>query len=158
MAAFVLQSSLMQRLTSILILSLSSLIVSGCFREPSKPSWSTASGAEQYERLMWQAIRGQDWREVEYHLAPAFAGVNAAGQRFDRSGWMEYRKANRITDFSLGEVTVQPNGPDMVLTYNLGLTFSSNATAPVGELSIMSVWQQVKGGWVLISQSETPVR
>lgn len=105
---------------------------------------------------MWQAIHGKDWREVEYHLAPAFTGVNAAGKRFDRAGWMEYWKANQIQDFYLGEVAVQPNGADMVVTYSLRLT--PPFTSPGGDLSIVSVWQQLKGGWVLISQSETPVR
>jgi ketosteroid isomerase-like protein len=126
--------------------------------EPKHPTWKNATGAEQYERLMWKAIRDKDWKEVEYHLAPAFVGVNAAGQALDRAGWLEYWKTSKIKEFSLGEISVQPGGPDMVVTYVLHLDgapaeHSNNA----GPLRVVSVWQQVKAGWTLTATSVTPV-
>lgn len=114
-----------------------------------KSTWKNATGAEQHERLLWQSIHDKQWNEVEHHLAPTFVGVVANGQRFDRAGWMDYWKAHVATDFSLGEFNVQPNGADMVVTYQMNFGGSG--------AQVLSVWQQLKSGWVLISQAITPV-
>jgi len=129
------------------------LLAAGCTigKEPKHPTWKNATGAEQYEQLMWKAIRDKDWKEVEYHLAATFVGVNAKGQSFDQAGWVEYWKSAPVSDFSLGEVTVQPNGNDMTVTYVLHLNGGAAG------LRVMSVWQQVKGGWILIATSHTPI-
>ena len=131
------------------------LVLTGCWGEPGKFDWKNAPGAEQYERLMWQAIREKEWQDVQGHLAPAFVGVAADGRNFDGSGWVAYWKSVQLSDFSLGELAVTPNGADMVVTYSLNLNGSA---VPPGPLRVVSVWQQVKRGWVLISQSETPVK
>ena len=66
---------------------------------------------------MWQAVRDKDWANFERRLSPTFIGVNADGQMFDRAGWLEHWKSAQVTEFSLGEVQVQPEGPDMKVTY-----------------------------------------
>lgn len=121
--------------------------------EPKHPTWKGATGAEQYERLMWKAIRDKDWKELEYHLAPAFVGVNANGQTFDRTGWVEYWKTAPVNDYSLGEVSVQPNGHDMTVTYVLHLSGGGSTG-----LRVVSVWQQVKSGWILTATTHTPIQ
>jgi len=140
---------------SILLLT---CILTGCWKEPKKSDWKNAPGAEQYERLLWQAIHEKNWNEVEHHLAATFVGVSASGQKFDRRGWVEYWKGLQITDFSMGELTVEPNGPDMVVTYDLHLTRATGAAIPDGGVRMVSVWQQVKNGWVLTAESATPIR
>jgi len=102
---------------------------------------------------MWQAIRDQKWSEVEHHLAPTFVGLASNGQKFDRTTWVEYWKEHQPGDVSLGELSVQPDGPDMVVTYELHL---SGASSP--GVQVVSVWQQLKRGWVLIAQTMTPIR
>lgn len=131
------------------------LVLLGCTigKESKHPTWKNATGAEQYERLMWQAIRDKDWKEVEYRLAPVFAGVNANGQLLDRSGWVDYWKAGPVKDFSLSEVVVQPNMSDMTVTYVLRLN-----GVPAAGLRVVSVWQQVKGGWILTATAHTPIQ
>ena len=133
-------------------------ILNGCFRGSSKPGWSTSSGAEEYERLMWQAIRDKDWMEVEHHLAPVFVGVNTNGQKFDHAGWVDYWKSLQVKDFSLGELTVEPEGADMVVIYDLQLSGASGSSIFAGKIRVVSIWQQLKAGWVLISQAQTPIR
>jgi uncharacterized protein DUF4440 len=134
-------------LVSVLLLS---FVLSGCWKEPKHPNWSNSAGAEQYERLMWQAIRDKDWVQVERHLAPMFVGVDVSGHKFDQVGWVEHWKSTPVREFNLGEVAVHPNGADMVITYELRLDNSK----PV---RVVSVWQQLKKGWVLTTQSATPV-
>jgi Domain of unknown function (DUF4440) len=123
----------------------------GCGGAPKHPNWKNATGAEQYERLMWQAFRDKDWKEAEYRITSTFVGVIANGQVLDRTGWIDHWKAMQVKEFSIGEVTVQPNGPDMTVTYSLHL-----AGVATTDLQVVSVWQQVKNGWKLISTSHTP--
>jgi hypothetical protein len=120
-----------------------------CAGEPKHPGWSGATGAEQYERLMWQAIRDHDWANFERHLAPIFVGVNSSGRLYDRDQWLAYWKSAPFKDFSLGEVTVQPQGPDMIITYILHSDRDG--------YRVVSVWQGVKKGWILTTTSMTPL-
>jgi hypothetical protein len=129
------------------------LIIVGCLKGPGGSKWAGAAGAEQFERLMWQSIHEQKWDEVENHLAPTFVGVSASGQKFDRAGWVQYWKGQQGVDFSLGEVSVQPDGADMVVSYEIHLSVPNSSG-----LQVLSVWQQLKHGWVLISQAMTPVK
>ncbi len=130
------------------------LFLTGCTigGEPKHPTWRGATGAEQYERLVWQSIHDKDWKEIEYRLAPTFIGVNAQGQALDRAAWIEYWKSFSLQEFSLGEVAVQPEGADMVLTYVLQVSGSQAQS-----FRVVSVWQQVKRGWILTANSTTPV-
>ena len=123
-------------------------------KEPRHSTWKNATGAEQYERLMWQSIRDKEWKEVEYHLASTFVGVNTKGQALDRAGWVAYWKASPVHDFSLGEVVVQPNGAAMTVTYVIRLDSSNSGMG----VRVISVWQQIKRGWTLVSTAMTPIQ
>jgi len=138
-----------------LLLALAS---SGCtiWKEPKSPSVKSSTGAEAYERLMWKAIQAKDWKELNAHLAPTFTGVAADGAGLDRAAWIERWKSRPVTEFSLGELTVQPNGSDMVVTYELHLQGGDNVSSSKG-LRVVSVWQELKKGWVLIAQTATPL-
>jgi hypothetical protein len=125
------------------------LVLLGCAGEPKHPSWSGATGAEQYEHLMWRAIRDHDWSNFEEHLAPIFVGVDSSGRLFDRDAWVAHWKSTPVKDFSLGEISVQPQGPDMIVTY----VFHSN----LGSWRVVSVWQEIKKGWILTTTSITPL-
>lgn len=128
-------------------------VLTGCLKTPGGSKWTSATGAEQYERLMWQAIHDKKWDEVEHHLAPTFVGVSSDGRKFDRAGWLEYWKGRPAVESSLGELSVQPNGADMVVSYELHLSGAGSADPG---MQVVSVWQQLKRGWVLISETITP--
>ena len=131
-------------------------LITGCAGEPKHPTWTNATGAEQHERLMWQAIQGKDWVNVQRSLSPTFVGVNAEGRMFDRAGWLELWKNAQVTEFSLGELQVQPEGPDMKVTYILHMP-ASGTGAPAGQ-RVVSVWQQLKTRWLLSATSITPIQ
>jgi ketosteroid isomerase-like protein len=139
-----------------ILVLLSCLAFSACFKAPGKGPWSTATGAEQFERLMWQSIRDQHWNEVENHLAAMFVGVDTHGKPYDRVAWVEHWKSMQVRQYSLGEMTVQPNGADMVVTYEAHLSGegSGQPLATTG-VRVLSVWQQLKKGWVMIEQTTT---
>ena len=130
-------------------------IVSGCAGPPKHPTWKNATGAEQYERLMWQAAHQKDWANFERQLAPAFIGIEPGGEAVDRDSWVQYWKGAAIGDYSIGEVAVQPAGPDLAISYVI--SFAGSAGASGHQMRVLSVWQQVKSRMVLTASSVTPV-
>ena len=135
------------------------IVAAGCGGGvPKHATWNNATGAEHYERLMWKAIHEKNWKQVDEHLASMFTGVNAEGRTFDRPSWVEYWKAHPVSEYSLGEVTVQPAGTNMVVTYVLNLSRVSGEPQAGPGLRVVSVWQEVKNGWLLTATSATPVR
>jgi Domain of unknown function (DUF4440) len=135
-----------------------SLLIAGCAGEPKHPTWKNATGAEQHERLMWQAVRDKDWANVERHLSPTFTGVTADGRLFDRAGWLEQWKSSEMREFSLGEVQTQPEGIDMKVTYIFHGQTSAKAPLTSSGLRVVSVWQDVRGRWTLSAISMTPIQ
>ncbi len=136
------------------------LVLSGCnaWNAPQHPTWTQATAPEHFERLMWKAIHDKDWREVDRHLAPVFVGSGPRGETLDHSSWIDYWKKAEIKDFSMGEFITQPDGTDMVATYVLHLSGAeTNQGISAKGLRIVSVWQELKAGWVLTSQSATPI-
>ena len=88
-----------------------------------------------------------------------FVGVDAQGKQYDRAGWLEHWKSMAAPDYLLGEISVQPNGNDMVVSYELGLSGGESAQpGPGTAVRVVSVWQQLKRGWVMIAQSLIPIR
>ena len=131
------------------------LFLAGCAGEPKHATWVNSTGSEQHERLMWKAVQEKDWANFEHHLSATFVGVNAEGKLFDRAGWLEQWKNAPVQDFSVGEIQVQPEGPDMKVTYILQLQGSGAASAG---WRVVSIWQQFKKGWVLSATSITPIQ
>jgi hypothetical protein len=133
-------------------------VFAGCGKASKQPPFQAATSAEQLERLTWQAVQDKNWTEFEHHIAPMFTGVNSAGQALDHAAWLEYWENEQLKDFSLGDVTTQPAGTDMVATYVLHFHGGdAGHSSPAGGVRVVSVWQEVKKGWILISQSQTPI-
>lgn len=133
-------------------------ILIGCAGEPKHPTWSNATGSEQHERLMWKAVRDKDWDNFERRLSPTFIGVNSDGQTFDRAAWLALWKGAQVKEIVVGDCAVQPEGTSMKIACTIHLqTNEPNPTEPAG-LRSLSVWQQVKKGWMLTATSITPIR
>ena len=135
-----------------------SAVLVGCAGAPKHPTWKNATGAEQHERLMWQAVRDKDWANVERHLSPTFTGVTADGRLFDRASWLDQWKSSEMREFSLGEVQTQPEGVDMKVTYIFQGQTSSKAPLTSSGLRVVSIWQDVRGRWMLSAISMTPIQ
>lgn len=127
--------------------------LSGCtmWEQKQTSAWSNATGAEQFERLLWQEVKAKNWVRVERHLSPTFVEVTAGGTR-DREQSLERLKALDLADYSLGELSVRPSGEDMVVAYTITLRATSGAETT---LRMMTVWQAIKGGWTAVAHSET---
>ncbi len=142
------------RLLPVLALSVA---LSACtmWDKPKATTWSNATGAEQFERLMWQEIKAANWAEVEKHLAPTFVVQSPDGLR-DRAAEMAFLRRLAVKDFALGEVEVRPNGNDMVVTYSIAVEATLDGRPmPSGPWRVMTVWQQVGTTWTAIAQSHS---
>ncbi|MGH9530940.1 MAG: nuclear transport factor 2 family protein [Terriglobales bacterium] len=123
------------------------------YDKPKITAWANATGAEQFERLMWQEIKAANVAEVEKRLAPTFVVVSPGGVR-DRAAEMDLLRRFTVKEYSLGELEVRPNGNDMVVTYSLTLDATLDGQpVPTGPWRVMTVWQQVGTTWVAIAQS-----
>jgi len=130
---------------------------SACTMWKEKPatSWSSATGAEQFERLMWRQVKEKHWAEVEDHLAPTFVSLYAGGTR-DRAATMDYLQSLALTDYTLGDFNTTTNGADLVVTYTAQVTGTHKGQPlPSAPIRMMTVWQQVTKNWVAIAHSET---
>lgn len=128
-------------------------LLSGCtlWKDKVPPTWKSATGAEQYERLLWQEIKAGNWVEVERRLAASYVSVTPTGRR-DRAQTIEHLKQMGLQDLTLGEVEVRPAGGDMVVTYQMTVRTSLGSETR----HVLAVWQQYKGGWVALTHSFTP--
>ena len=131
---------------------------SACTMWKEKPasSWSGATGAEQFERLMWRDVKAQHWAQVERHLAPTFVSLYHGGTR-DRTATMDYLKSLSLTDYTLGDFNTTTNGADLVVTYTARVSGTyKNQPLSSEPIHMMTVWQQVTKNWMAIAHSETP--
>jgi hypothetical protein len=131
---------------------------SACTMWKEKPasSWSGATGAEQFERLMWRDVKAQRWAEVERHLAPTFVSLSPGGTR-ERAATMDYLKSLSLTDYTLGDFNTTTNGADLVVTYTARVSGTyKNQPLSSEPIHMMTVWQQVTKSWIAIAHSETP--
>ena len=140
------------RLLPVLVLS---AVLSACtmWDKPKATTWSNATGAEQFERLLWQEIKAANWPEVEKHLAPTFVVVSPGGVR-DRAAEMAFLRRLAVQDYALGDLEVRTSGSDMVVTYSMTLQASLDGDPlPAGPWRMMTVWQQMGSTWTAIAHS-----
>lgn len=131
------------------------LCACGCsmWSEKHVSAWTSATGGEQFDRLLWEDVKNRRTINLEAHLAPAFVATLPSGVR-DRAGFLDYVKSLQLTDYSIGEVSTNPAGGDIVVTYALTLRGSQPGSGT--PMTAMTVWQQVTNGYVAISHSEVP--
>jgi hypothetical protein len=128
--------------------------LSGCtiYGAKNPPTLKTTTSAEQYERILWSAVKAKNWQQVPGLLA-ANVVYSAGGKVLTKGQVVPYLQGLDIADFTITGMVVKPNGPDMTLSYTLQLP---SAGGPVQTLAAISVWQQVGSGWILIAYCEQP--
>lgn len=141
------------RLLPLLLLS---LLLSACtiWKEQTPPTWKSATGAEDFERLFWQSVKAKDWMQVERRLAATFVAVDREGTH-DREATIALLKQLELEDYSIGEVAVRPNGSDMTVTYSMTMRGTyKGKPLPAEPFRMLTVWQQAKEGWIAIAHSD----
>ncbi len=144
----------MHRLKDVAIFILVFLSI-GCTeaRPPISQSWKDATGAEAYERSFWKAIEDADFASAERRLAPIFTLTVPTGIAA-RDKAIEYFRALNLKHLDIADVRVDPEGADMVVSY-AALLETKGSSVP-RRYYMITVWQQVKRGWIMIAHSEVP--
>lgn len=139
----------------LLLVFLMCALLSGCtlWKEKQPPTWKSATGVEQYERLLWQEIKAGNWAEVERRLAATYVSVTSTGPR-DRAQSIEHWRQAGVQDYTLGNVEVRPAGGDMMVTYEVTV----RTAAGTETYYVLGAWQQYEGGWVALGHAFTPKR
>jgi hypothetical protein len=140
-------------MSRVLIAALLALSLTGCsmWSEKHVNAWSSATAGEQFDRLLWDDVKNNRLRDLEPHLSSTFVATVPGGVR-DRAGFLDYLKGLQVTEYSIADVKTAPAGGDIVVTY----TISLRGAGPGATMTGMTVWQQVKKGYVAISHSEVP--
>jgi hypothetical protein len=130
------------------------MCLSGCtiYGDKKPATLKSTTSAEQYERILWSAVKAKNWQQVPGMLA-ANVMYSAGGKVLSKDQVVPYLQALNISDFTITGMVVKPNGPDMTLNYTLQL---STAGAPIQTFTVISVWQQVQQGLILIVHTEQP--
>ena len=138
------------------ITSLFAVVVclSGCtvYGVKKTPTLKTTTSAEQYERILWSAVKAKNWGQVPGMLA-ANVMYHVGGKVLTKDQVVPYLQGLNIADFTITNMVVKPNGVDMNLSYTLQL---SSANGPLQTLTAVSVWQQAAQGWILIAHTQQP--
>ena len=118
--------------------------LSGCtiYGEKKPPTLKSTTSAEQYERIFWSAVKAKNWQQLPGMLA-ANVMYSAGGKVLSKDQVVPYLQGLNLTDFTITNMVVKPNGPDMTLSYTLQL---SSAEGPLQTFTAISVWQQVGPG------------
>jgi ketosteroid isomerase-like protein len=125
------------------------------WEEPKTHNFKTATGAEQYERMMWDAVKNKDRLAIASHLASNYVHQDETGTK-SKEQFLAELEQTTLSDYSLGELNVTPQGTDMIVTYQITLRGTqAGKPFPNEPIRLLSVWQQQKSGWVLVAQSET---
>jgi hypothetical protein len=138
---------------------LAAMIVPLCACSEGKPpqsqAWTTATGAEAYERLWWKAVQDHDFATAERRLAPIYTLTTPAGI-VGRDKAIQYFQALDLTNINIAELEVKPEGTDMVVSYTA--TLQTKGSPSPQRCYMTTVWQQVTRGWIAIAHSEVPAK
>ncbi len=142
----------MLKRTIVTILMLACAAACTMWKKPGS-GWSGATGGEQLEKLFWDDVKDKDFKSVERHLADTFAGAGPAGPQ-TRAAFLGELQAYQLTSVSLANCATQLNGADLMVT----CVIRREGSAPgLRAAATLSVWQQLKKGWVMVAHAESPL-
>ena len=140
-------------IASLLAAALATVGLSGCtIYGEKKPALKSTTSSEQFERLFWSAVKAKNWQQLPGMLA-ANVMYHVGGKVLSKDQVVPYLQGLNMTDFTITNMVVKPNGVDMSLSYTLQL---SSASGPLQTLTAVSVWQQAAQGWILIAHTQQP--
>ena len=145
----------MKQKSSAVLICFALVILGACtvYREHPVKSFSDATGGEGLERAFWRDIQNKNWKDLEQHLAANFVYVTPGG-RWDREAALEQFRLLQLQEYSIGDLSTEMNRDAFVVTYTITLVGSfKGQPLPAQPQRCLTVWQQQKGGWMVIAQS-----
>ena len=84
--------------------------IAGCTVYPEKKfaTLDTTTSAQQHERLYWEYVRKQDWKQVTALQGPSVVYTTRTGELVDGVRWIQLLQGSPIGEYSIGAVQVRP--------------------------------------------------
>ncbi len=144
----------MKRLPKLLLLGFCLSALGGCTIYPDKktPTVEMTTSAEQHERIFWELAKKKQWNKAAPLLASNVVWT-LPGRTLKHDDVVPYLQQQQVKEYAVRDLTFQPNGADMTILYTLEEGFADGHTQ---RFTAVSVWQQLKGGLVMILHSEQP--
>jgi hypothetical protein len=150
----------MKRFVATLLVVSSLLMLSSCTRwaEKQSPNWREATSGEHLVNLFWTEVKAKNWMGLEGHVGAEFMGISPH-KTMDRAALMERLRATDIQSFQIGEVETRPAGKDLLVAYVITARGSMGGRPlPETPIRMMSVWQELGHGWVVVAQPDFAAR
>lgn len=131
------------------------MLLSGCtvYGGKKNKGWN-ATGGEALERQFWADVKDKNLDELAKHLAVSWVWQTPEGP-LDRAATLEKLRGMDVSDYTLGDFKVTPNGPDMVVTYTAFIRGTAKGDAlPPTQWKMLTVWQKPEKNWVAIAHAE----
>lgn len=144
-----------KRLVAIASLLIAVIASSSCTMWSAKkhPNWKSATSGEHLVNLFWGDVKAKDWQTLEGHIAPEFTGIIPPGVT-DHAKLMEHLRAIDLQEFQIGDLQTKLSGGDLIVIYSITLKGTARGQPlPSAPVRILSVWQELKHGWILVAQS-----
>ena len=133
------------------------LCLAGCTKwgEKKHPNWHQATSGDHLVNLFWKDVKDKKFQELGAHVAPEFLGTNEMAT-LDKPALLEHVSHLDIESFQIGEVQTKPAGRDLIVSYVMTLRLKSpNGTSREMRLRMLSVWQELEHGWVVVAMSSS---
>jgi hypothetical protein len=145
-------------LTLLRVVSL--LLLSACtmWSEKQHPNWRQATSGEHLVNLFWNEVKAKNWMGIESHVGAEFMGIQP-DKTMDRAALMEHLRGIDLQSFQIGEVETRPAGKDLLVSYVITAR-GTHGGQPIPDkpIRMMSVWQELGHGWVLVAHSDVATR
>ena len=115
-------------------------------------TFSEATGAEALERIFWKQVQAGNWTEIDRVLASNYMGT-IPGAALDREATLAQYRQWKLTDYSIGDLKSEMNGPTFTVTYTITLNGTSAGQPLPSPQHMLTVWHQHKSGWMVIAHS-----
>jgi hypothetical protein len=135
-----------------LLLSLMLCLACTIAKERPARAFSDATGGEALERIFWKEIQAGNWTEIERVLTSNYVGV-APGASLDRTATLEQYRQWKLTDFAIGDLKTEMNGPTFIVTYSITLNGTVAGQPLPSPQHMLTVWHQHKSGWMVTAHS-----
>ncbi len=123
--------------------------------EKKHANWKSATSGEHLVNLFWGDVKAKDWQNLEAHIGSGFVGLSPAGTG-DKNKVMDHLRGMDLQEFQVGELQSQVSGGDLIVTYTITCKGTAGGHPLPSPLRMMSVWQELKHGWVLVAHSTVP--
>ncbi|MDT8066680.1 MAG: nuclear transport factor 2 family protein [Terriglobia bacterium] len=126
--------------------------------EKKNANWHQATSGERLVNLFWNDVQHKKWQELDRHVGPEFLGTNQL-LTLDKPALLDHLSHLNVDHFQIGEVQTRPAGNDLLVSYVITLRMkSASGPGPEMRLRMLSVWQELKHGWVVVAMSSSPIQ